>query len=69
VAREGGSSNAGSACPSGQDVLAGVYHPQRLTVLDGCQRVTGTVESVRAEQDGDVHYDIAVDPAARPVSA
>jgi hypothetical protein len=44
-------------------VLVGVYHPQRLTVLDGCRRVTGRVESVHAEQDGDVHYDIAVDPA------
>jgi hypothetical protein len=63
VGREGSRSTAGSACPSAQDVLVGVYHPQRLTVLDGCQRVTGTVESVHAEQDGDVHYDIAVDPA------
>ena|SRR5579859_8001303 len=48
-------------CPSPATVLDGVYHPDRLVVLDGCQRVTGTVEEVRAEQDGDVHYDVEVD--------
>jgi hypothetical protein len=46
-------------------VLAGVYDPDRLTVLNACQRVTGTVESESptVEQDGDVHFDIAVDPS------
>jgi hypothetical protein len=56
---------AGSACPSAQDALVGVYHPDRLTVLNACQRVSGTVESesVMIEQDGDVHFDIAVSPS------
>jgi hypothetical protein len=54
---------AGSACPPQSDVLTGVYHPDRLTVLNPCQHVTGTVARVRLEQDGDVHYDIQVDRA------
>ena len=57
------SSSAASTCPSPQDVLVGVYQPQRLTVLNGCQSVAGTVESISAEQDGDVHFDIAVAPS------
>jgi hypothetical protein len=32
-----------------------VYHPARLQVLDPCISVTGTVEEVRKEADGDVH--------------
>jgi hypothetical protein len=57
------SSSAGSPCPSPQNVLVGVYHPRRLTVLNGCHSVIGTVESISAEQDGDVHFDIAVGPS------
>jgi hypothetical protein len=45
-------------------VLVGVYAPDRLALLNPCQRVTGTVEaeSPMVEQDGDVHFDIALDP-------
>ena len=32
-----------------------VYNPGRLQVLDPCISVTGTVEEVRKEADGDVH--------------
>jgi hypothetical protein len=32
-----------------------VYNPSRLQVLDPCTSVTGTVEEVRKEADGDVH--------------
>ena len=32
-----------------------IYHPARLQVLDQCTSVTGTVEEVRKEADGDVH--------------
>lgn len=32
-----------------------IYHPGRLHVVDSCKTVTGTVESVRYEPDGDVH--------------
>jgi hypothetical protein len=56
---------AGSPCPSRQNVLVGAWDPHRLTVLNGCQPVAGTVEAMSAEQDGDVHFDIAVDPSYR----
>jgi hypothetical protein len=61
--RRGTAPVAGSVCPPAQDALAGVYHPGRLTVLHSCQSVSGTVEEVRVEQDGDLHYDIQVDPS------
>jgi len=32
-----------------------VYNPGRLRVLDSCISVTGTVEEIRKEADGDVH--------------
>src|SRR5260370_40579375 len=32
-----------------------VYNPGRLQVLDPCISVTGSVEEVRKEADGDVH--------------
>lgn len=56
---------APAGCPPPASVLDGVYHPDRLIVLGGCQRVTGTVEVVRHEQDGDVHYDVRVDASYR----
>jgi hypothetical protein len=69
--REQSSPGASSACPSAQNLLAGVYDPDRLTVLNACQRVTGTVESESptVEQAGDVHFDIAVDPSTAASSA
>lgn len=52
----------GGGCPAG-DPLAGVYHPERLRVLNRCQHATGTVDTVRHEPDGDLHIDVALDPA------
>lgn len=40
-----------------------VYNPQRLQIVDPCKRVTGTVQSIRREADGDDHIQLAVDPA------
>jgi hypothetical protein len=51
---------AATACRP--DPLANVYHPYRLRVVDRCATVTGTVASVRVEDDGDVHFDLALDP-------
>ena len=51
-----------SGCRAG-DPLANVYHPNRLHVVQACTRVSGTVKTVRAEDDGDVHFDLALDPA------
>ena len=57
-----GSGNApgASACRAGNP-LANVYHPNRLLVKSPCTTVSGTVESIRSEDDGDVHFDIALD--------
>ena len=43
-----------AACPSRAHVLDGVYHPERLTVLDPCQAAAGRVTTVRHEEDGDL---------------
>src|SRR6266568_4425239 len=47
----------GVACPG--NALRGVYHPYRLTVLGTCLWFRGTVTSIRDEEDGDVHVDVA----------
>jgi hypothetical protein len=52
---------AASHCRSG-DPLANVYHPSRLEVIRRCVSISGTVMSVRAEDDGDTHFDLRVDP-------
>lgn len=52
----------GAACRKGNP-LANVYHPSRLEVVSACSTVSGTVRSVRHEDDGDVHVALAVDPA------
>jgi hypothetical protein len=49
-----------SACRSGNP-LANVYHPNRLGVIDACTTVSGTVMSITPEQDGDIHFDLALD--------
>jgi hypothetical protein len=48
-------------CAPASQVKRGLYHPERLDVLDPCRRVTGQVALIReSEQDGDLHFDIAV---------
>jgi hypothetical protein len=56
-----GTATGQSACRPG-DPLANVYHPNRLTVLNPCMTVSGTVASVTPENDGDTHFDLALDP-------
>jgi hypothetical protein len=50
---------AAPPCRAPTDVLAGVYHPDRLHVLSACRAVSGTVVRLSHEQDGDLH--IALD--------
>src|SRR5260370_39436200 len=38
-----------------------VYNPGRLQVLDPCISVTGAVEEIRKEADGDVHIRFRLD--------
>lgn len=42
--------------------LAGVYFPSRLRLLDRCLTVSGTVDCLKVEPDGDVHLRLRVDP-------
>jgi hypothetical protein len=39
-----------------------VYHPDRLVVREQCKVVTGVIDSVRSEPDGDFHVRLALDP-------
>jgi hypothetical protein len=52
---------AAAACRPG-DPLANVYHEDRLSVWKTCLTVSGTVTDVRAEDDGDSHVYLALDP-------
>ncbi len=49
-----------SSCRSGNP-LANVYHPWRLQVVSACTTVSGEVASVRHEDDGDYHINLALD--------
>jgi hypothetical protein len=49
-----------SACRSGNP-LANVYHPDRLQLISACKTVTGVIESIRHEPDGDYHVDVLLD--------
>src|SRR5215471_19714533 len=42
--------------------LAGVYIPERLQALDRCSTVSGTVDCLKLEPDGDVHLRVRLDP-------
>jgi hypothetical protein len=50
-----------AACPSRSRTLKGVYHPERLVVLDACRQAQGIVVKARAEDDGDLHFDVRLD--------
>jgi hypothetical protein len=39
-----------------------IYHPSRLQVNDPCMTVTGTIQSIRTEKDGDLHIRLKLDP-------
>jgi hypothetical protein len=38
-----------------------VYHPQRLKVIDSCKTVSGVIQSIKKEQDGDYHIQLKLD--------
>jgi hypothetical protein len=50
-----------SACDQG--LWSHIYHPYRLHVISACKTVTGTVEGVQQEPDGDLHILLRPDPA------
>ncbi len=53
------SSPVENSCTS--NTLDHVYNPDRLEVLNACQTVSGTVEKVIQEADGDTHIRLQVD--------
>ncbi len=40
-----------------------IYNPSRLHIIENCKTVTGTIEVVRHEKDGDDHILLKLDPA------
>ena len=61
--RGNGNSNyvsSGSYCKHG-DIMAHVYNSWRLKVINSCMLVSGTVDTVRPERDGDYHINIILD--------
>jgi hypothetical protein len=54
------SARSAACAPTDQDRY--VYNPDRLLVQSACVRVTGVVQAVRGEADGDFHILIALDP-------
>lgn len=44
-----------------RDPKNGIYHPDRLTVINPCQTVTGTIADVKKEADGDYHIRVTLD--------
>ena len=45
-----------------QSLWQHVYNPQRLQVIDPCKTVTGHIEEIRTEEDGDYHIKFRLDP-------
>lgn len=39
-----------------------VYNPQRLKIIDSCKTVTGVIDNIRVEKDGDYHIRLHLDP-------
>src|SRR6476659_223578 len=39
-----------------------VYNPSRLEIVDTCITLTGVIDSIRSEQDGDLHIRLRLDP-------
>ena len=61
TSRQAAARNPGGCDPS---LWRAIYHPSRLHVVAACKTVTGTVENVRSEPDGDVHLLLKL-PASR----
>ncbi len=57
-----GAAPAVSSTGCNQELWSHVYNPSRLTILNQCLRVTGTIEVIRLEKDGDDHILLKLDP-------
>ncbi len=55
--------NVASTCRDPDSISSHVYNPDRLEVVKQCVTVSGIVENVRPEDDGDYHVRLRLDPA------
>ncbi len=55
--------NVPSTCHDPGSIWPHVYNPSRLEVVRQCITVSGAVDSVRSEADGDYHVRLRLDPA------
>src|SRR3990167_7172007 len=53
---------AGGDDECAKNPLAGVWGPARLEVLEKCVTVAGTANSIHRATDGDITFDLTVDP-------
>src|SRR5260370_16865948 len=54
--------SGGISCVQPNDPDSHVYNSSRLQVLNPCVSVTGTIDFIRNEADGDYHIGLKVDP-------
>lgn len=57
------SATAATSCPPKEQVLSGVWSPDRLSILNSCQTASGTVVKIERETDGDVDIYLSLDPS------
>ncbi len=51
-----------ASCQDHDSISSHIYNPNRLVVVKACVTVTGTVERVISEDDGDYHLRLRLDP-------
>jgi hypothetical protein len=56
-----------TVAPCDQDLWKYVYKPERLRILNPCISITGIVEKVTREPDGDLHVRLRLDPPFTPL--
>jgi hypothetical protein len=54
-------SSLANGCVQPSDLNSHVYHPDRLKVLQACITVTGKIDFIRKEADGDYHIGLKLD--------
>lgn len=52
-----------STCGYSAGISSHVYNPDRLEMVKACMTVSGTVDALRGEKDGDYHVILRLDPA------
>ena len=61
VSHSGPPSSNNSQCSDPDSISSHVYNPYRLTIVKSCNTVSGVVDNVLQEADGDYHVRLALD--------